>query len=55
MVAAQHGDDAPFGDRAPLRHHPYCSLDRKAEHPSRHPARYGGILQAEAYAGFDGL
>jgi hypothetical protein len=31
------------------------SRDRKAIHPERHLANYSGILQAEAYAGFNGL
>jgi hypothetical protein len=28
---------------------------QKAIHPERHLANYSGILQAEAYAGFNGL
>jgi hypothetical protein len=31
------------------------SRDRTAEHPKRHLAAYGGILQADAYAGFNDL
>jgi transposase len=48
-------DDAPFGGRAPPAALFHYSPDRKAEHPSRHLAAYGGILQADAYAGFNGL
>jgi transposase len=33
----------------------YFSRDRRGEHPSRHLARYCGILQADAYAGFGEL
>ena len=31
------------------------SRDRKTIHPERHLANYTGILQADAYAGFNGL
>lgn len=31
------------------------SPDRKGEHPARHLAGYGGVLQADAYAGFNRL
>lgn len=48
-------DDAPFGGRAPPAALFHYSPDRKAEHPARHLAAYGGILQADAYAGFNGL
>ncbi len=33
----------------------YYSRNREGEHPSRHLADYGGILQADAYAGFNEL
>ena len=33
----------------------FYSRDRTAEHPNRHLAGYGGILQADAYAGFNDL
>lgn len=33
----------------------YFSRDRRGEHPNRHLAAYGGILQADAYAGFGDL
>jgi transposase len=48
-------DDRPFGGPAPpaamFRH----SRDRTAEHPNRHLAGYAGILQADAYAGYNAL
>lgn len=31
------------------------SRDRKGEHPQRHLAGYSGVLQADAYGGYDGL
>ena len=33
----------------------YYSHDRKGEHPRAHLARYAGILQADAYGGYDQL
>jgi hypothetical protein len=33
----------------------HYSPDRKAEHPRRHLAGWQGILQADAYAGFNAL
>lgn len=33
----------------------YYSRDRKGEHPRAHLARYAGILQADAYGGYDQL
>jgi hypothetical protein len=33
----------------------HYSRDRTAEHPNRHLAGYAGILQADAYAGFNDL
>lgn len=48
-------DDRPFGGLAPLAAMFYFSRDRRSEHPNRHLARYGGILQADAYAGFGDL
>lgn len=33
----------------------FFSRDRAGEHPERHLAHYGGILQADAYAGFGRL
>jgi hypothetical protein len=33
----------------------FYSRNRDGEHPDRHLAGYGGILQADAYGGFNGL
>ena len=48
-------DDRPFGS-AP---HPaamfFYSRDRRGEHPCRHLTSYSGILQADAYDGFNDL
>jgi transposase len=48
-------DDAPFGGRDPPAAVYFFSRDRAGEHPERHLASYGGILQADAYAGFGKL
>jgi len=48
-------DDRPFAGRAPPAAVFYYSRDRTAEHPNRHLAGYAGILQADAYAGFNDL
>ena len=48
-------DDRPFGGSAPPAAMFYYSRDRRGEHPNRHLAGYGGILQADAYAGFGDL
>jgi transposase len=48
-------DDEPFGGKDPPAAVYYFSRDRAGEHPERHLAHYGGILQADAYAGFNGL
>jgi transposase len=48
-------DDRPFGGRAPPAAMFFYSRDRKAEHPERHLATYGGILQADAYGGYGAL
>lgn len=48
-------DDRPFGGADPPAAIYAFSCDRSGEHPERHLARYGGILQADAYAGFNGL
>jgi len=33
----------------------FFSRDRSGDHPERHLGHYGGILQADAYAGFNAL
>ena len=48
-------DDRPFGGRAPPAALYYASRDRRHEHPARHLAHFSGILQADAYSGYNGL
>jgi transposase len=48
-------DDRPFGGRAPPAALFYASRDRSGEHPERHLKGYAGILQADAYGGYDRL
>jgi transposase len=48
-------DDKPFAGRAPPAAVFFYSRDRTAEHPERHLRDYHGILQADAYAGFNRL
>jgi transposase len=48
-------DDAPFGGQAAPAALFYYSPDRRGEHPETHLADYSGIMQADAYAGFNGL
>ena len=48
-------DDRPFGGPSRPAAMFYFSHDRRGEHPNRHLAGYGGILQADAYAGFGDL
>jgi transposase len=48
-------DDQPFGGPAPPAAIFFYSRDRGGEHPCRHLAGYAGILQADAYAGFNDL
>jgi transposase len=48
-------DDRPFGGPAPPAAMFRYSRDRTAEHPNRHLADYAGILQADAYAGYNAL
>jgi transposase len=48
-------DDRPFGGPDPPAAVYRFSRNRGGEHPERHLAQYGGILQADAYAGFNGL
>ena len=48
-------DDKPFGGPAPPAAVYFFSRDRVGDHPERHLAHYGGILQADAYAGFNRL
>jgi transposase len=48
-------DDRPFGGRAPPAALYYASRDRRQEHPERHLRGFAGILQADAYSGYNGL
>jgi transposase len=48
-------DDRPFGGWAPPAAMFYYSRDRSGEHPVRHLAGYAGILQADAYGGYNKL
>ena len=48
-------DDRPFAGPAPPAAVFRYSRDRTGEHPQRHLAGYTGILQADAYAGFNEL
>jgi transposase len=48
-------DDRPFGGRDPPAAVFFYSRDRAGEHPERHLHGYGGILQADCYAGFNRL
>jgi transposase len=48
-------DDRPFGGNAPPAAVFFYSPDRAGIHPEQHLAGYCGILQADAYAGFNAL
>jgi transposase len=48
-------DDLPFGGRAPPGAIFHYSPDRGGKHPCDHLKSYAGILQADAYAGFNDL
>ena len=48
-------DDRPFGGPDPPAAVYFYSRNRDGEHPRRHLADYRGILQADAYAGFNHL
>jgi transposase len=48
-------DDRPFAGTAPPAAVYFYSPDREGVHPERHLASYTGILQADAYAGFNAL
>lgn len=48
-------DDQPFAGRAPPAALYYASRDRRGEHPAQHLHSFTGILQADAYSGFNGL
>ena len=48
-------DDRPSGDKAPPAVWFQYSADRKGEHPARHLKNFSGILQADAYSGYNAL
>jgi transposase len=48
-------DDRPFGGHAPPAALYYASRDRRHEHPVRHLGGFAGILQADAYGGYNEL
>jgi transposase len=48
-------DDRPFGGVDPPAAVFFYSPDRRGAHPERHLAGYCGILQADAYGGFNAL
>jgi len=48
-------DDRPFGGRDPPAAMFFYSPDRSARYPEQHLAGYTGLMQADAYAGFNRL
>src|SRR5215472_12740784 len=48
-------DDRPFGGKDPPAALFYASRDRTRAHPERHLAGYAGVLQADAYSGYNRL
>ncbi|WP_266077068.1 IS66 family transposase [Brucella intermedia] len=48
-------DDRPFGGLSPPAVLYYASRDRRQEHPERHLKTFTGILQADAYGGYNPL
>ena len=48
-------DDRPFGGLSPPAALYYASRDRRQEHPERHLKSFSGILQADAYGGYNPL
>ncbi|QPK12459.1 IS66 family transposase (plasmid) [Rhizobium phaseoli] len=48
-------DDRPFGSLSPPAALYYASRDRRQEHPERHLKTFTGILQADAYGGYNPL
>jgi transposase len=48
-------DDRPFGGTAPPAALFHASRDRSGDHPERHLRQFTGILQADAYAGYNRL
>jgi transposase len=48
-------DDRPFAGPDPAAAVFFYSRDRGGEHPEQHSAGYAGLMQADAYAGFNRL
>ena len=48
-------DDQPFGGEAAPAALFHYSPDRGGKHPEQHLGRYSGIMQADAYSGYNGL
>lgn len=48
-------DDRPFGGSDPPAAVYYASRDRRHEHPVRHLRAFAGVLQADAYDGYNEL
>jgi Transposase IS66 family len=48
-------DDRPSADKAPPAVWFQYSPDRQGEHPQRHLKNFSGVLQADAFAGYDKL
>ncbi len=48
-------DDRPFGGQSPPAALYYASRDRRQEHSERHLKTFTGILQADAYGGYNPL
>jgi transposase len=48
-------DDAPFGGKAAPAVLFHYAPTRGGEHPERHLATYSGLMQADAYSGYNGL
>jgi len=48
-------DDRPFGGTDPPAAAYFYSPDRRGEHPEAHLASWAGLMQADAYAGYDRL
>jgi transposase len=48
-------DDAPFGGKAPPAALFHYSRDRSGDHPAAHLEGFAGILQADAYGGYNRL
>ena len=48
-------DDRPFAGPAPPAAAFFYSADREGIHPERHLAGFTGLLQADAYGGFNRL